>query len=387
MTQRVDGMLEIRNLTKVFGSNAVVDNVSLEINQGELFVLLGPSGCGKTTLLRLIGGLETPNSGEIFLNGQRIDNLPPHKRSIHTVFQNYALFPHLNVWDNIAFGPKVQNLSKVETHKKVEEILEIVRMKEFSKQMPSQLSGGQKQRVALARALINSPKILLLDEPLSALDQKLRIEMQKELVTLQRKLDITFIFVTHDQEEALGLSDRICIMNKGTIQQLGSGEELYKNPSNQFVAEFFGLSNSISAQLNSECSQYLNLSVYNPNSMNGNNSEDNNTNFKIDKQLIINKNHSLKNSNRSRIIFRPEGIKINNVKNSHNNQIPVNVKKILFKGPLTEILCSFNNLKNKEEVLQIIIPSTQALTSQEDEQAYIEFQNPIWIFPDEGSLR
>jgi len=242
-----------RNVVKQFGSGdhlvTALDGVSLEIDDNEFFTLLGPSGCGKTTLLRLIAGFEMPTKGEIFLFGDEIEDLPPHKRSINTVFQHYALFPHMTVGENVAFGLRMLGQSEAEITKRVEESLSLVKMESFIKRKPVQLSGGQQQRVALARALAPQPKVLLLDEPLSALDLKLRQAMRLELKTLQRETGITFIFVTHDQEEALTMSDRIAVMSAGQIQQIGGPHEIYERPVNRFVADFIGDTNFLEAEI------------------------------------------------------------------------------------------------------------------------------------------
>lgn len=242
-------MVEIENIVKVFGKVTAVNNVSLKINEGEFVSLLGPSGCGKTTLLRMIGGLENPTSGNIYLQGKLINKIKAHKRPINMVFQRYALFPHMNVFENIAFGPKIKKVPKNEIKKKVTEMLKLVRLEGFENRMSNELSGGQCQRVAVARALINEPLVLLLDEPLGALDLKLRKVMQIELRNIQRSLGGTFIYVTHDQEEALVLSDRIMIMNDGNIVQTGSPIDIYKNPNTVFSSKFIGESNLLEGSI------------------------------------------------------------------------------------------------------------------------------------------
>ena len=238
-------LIEIRNLTKSFGDVRAVDGVSLDINAGEFITLLGPSGSGKTTVLRMIAGFERPDGGSISLNGVDITNLPPYERDINTVFQDYALFPHMDVITNIEYGLRVKKLPKDERRTKALAALAQVRLTGFENRKPHQLSGGQRQRVALARALVNRPSVLLLDEPLGALDQKLREQMQLELKELQREVGITFVFVTHDQEEALTMSDRIAAFNSGTIEQLATPREIYDHPESRFVAEFVGKTNSI----------------------------------------------------------------------------------------------------------------------------------------------
>ena len=239
-----ENIIELKHITKSFEDGfAAVTDFNLEIKRGEFVTFLGPSGCGKTTTLRMIAGFETPTSGEILLNGEDISHLPPHIRPINTVFQRYALFPHMNIYENIAFGLKQKKTPKAEIKKQVKKVLELVDLEGFERRNVSTLSGGQQQRVAIARALVNKPEILLLDEPLGALDLKMRKEMQLELKNMHRELGITFIYVTHDQEEALTMSDKIVVMSAGEIQQIGSPEDIYNEPKNTFVADFIGESN------------------------------------------------------------------------------------------------------------------------------------------------
>jgi putative spermidine/putrescine transport system ATP-binding protein len=240
------GLIQIRALAKSFDNVKAVDGVDLDINAGEFLTLLGPSGSGKTTVLRMIAGFETPDKGSIFLNGKDITNLPAYERDVNTVFQDYALFPHMDVITNIEYGLKVKGVDKKERREKALVALEQVRLGGYENRKPNQLSGGQRQRVALARALVNRPSVLLLDEPLGALDLKLRQQMQIELKQLQREVGITFIFVTHDQEEALTMSDRIAVFDKGRIQQIDKPSAIYEKPQNRFVADFVGVSNLIS---------------------------------------------------------------------------------------------------------------------------------------------
>lgn len=241
--------VELQHVTKRFGDFVAVDRVSLAIEEGEFFSLLGPSGCGKTTNLRMIAGFELPSEGDIFLGGESVGQLPPFKRNVNTVFQNYALFPHLSAEENVAFGLQMKKVPVPEIRQRVREALELVRLPNVGNRRPHQLSGGQRQRVALARALVNRPKVLLLDEPLGALDLKLRKAMQLELKALQRQLDITFIFVTHDQEEALVMSDRIGVMSEGRLLQVGAPKEIYDQPANRFVADFIGETNFLPCQV------------------------------------------------------------------------------------------------------------------------------------------
>ena len=241
-------LIEIRNLTKSFGAVKAVDGVDLDIEAGEFLTLLGPSGSGKTTVLRMIAGFETPDSGIVKLNGVDITYLPPYERDVNTVFQDYALFPHMDVISNIEYGLRVKGVEKKERREKALKALDQVRLSGYENRKPNQLSGGQRQRVALARALVNRPSVLLLDEPLGALDLKLREQMQLELKELQREVGITFIFVTHDQEEALTMSDRIAAFNNGRIEQLDTPRNIYENPASRFVAEFVGKSNALDIQ-------------------------------------------------------------------------------------------------------------------------------------------
>ncbi len=238
------GAISLRGITRIFaGSIPAVDHIDLEIKAGEFFTLLGPSGCGKTTLLRMIAGFETPDKGRILISGREMQDVPAHERAVNTVFQSYALFPHLNVEQNIGFGLRMRGVKTPERKKRVDAIMELIQIAPFAKRSASQLSGGQRQRVALARALVNEPEVVLLDEPLSALDAKLRAELQIELLRMQKRLGMTFIFVTHDQHEALVMSDRMAVMSKGNIQQVGPVLDVYEKPKNIFVAEFLGLSN------------------------------------------------------------------------------------------------------------------------------------------------
>ena len=238
-----DVIINLKNITKSFDGEKVLDGIDLTIYDKEFVTFLGPSGCGKTTTLRIIGGFETPDTGEVYFDGKDIANVPPHKRPVNTVFQRYALFPHLNVYDNIAFGLRVKKKKESEIEEKVTEMLKLVNLRNFEKRHISTLSGGQQQRVAIARALINEPEVLLLDEPLGALDLKLRKDMQTELKNIQQKTGITFIYVTHDQEEALSMSDKVVVMAGGRIQQIGTPTDIYNEPVNAFVADFIGESN------------------------------------------------------------------------------------------------------------------------------------------------
>ncbi|MCX6431103.1 MAG: ABC transporter ATP-binding protein [Actinobacteria bacterium] len=248
MLESGDVTVSIRNLTKSFGKVQAVNGVDLDIYSGEFLTLLGPSGSGKTTVLRMIAGFEKPDSGSIYLGGEDVSQLPPYERDVNTVFQDYALFPHMDVLSNIEYGLRVQGIEKTERKVRSEKALDQVRLTGYGDRKPAQLSGGQRQRVALARALVNRPSVLLLDEPLGALDLKLREQMQLELKELQREVGITFVFVTHDQEEALTMSDRIAVFDQGRIEQLGTPREIYENPKSAFVSEFVGQTNKITIE-------------------------------------------------------------------------------------------------------------------------------------------
>jgi spermidine/putrescine transport system ATP-binding protein len=241
--------VRLERVTKQFGDVAAVDDLSIDIEEGEFFSMLGPSGCGKTTTLRMIGGFEEPTFGTVYLGGRDVTDLPPYKRDVNTVFQSYALFPHLDVFENVAFGLRRKKVDKSEIQQRVKDIMKLVDLEGFEKRKPPQMSGGQQQRVALARALVNHPKVLLLDEPLGALDLKLRKQMQLELKRIQQEVGITFIYVTHDQEEAMTMSNRFAVMRHGKIEQIGPPEEVYENPATEFVAGFLGASNLLDGEI------------------------------------------------------------------------------------------------------------------------------------------
>ncbi len=244
-----NALINLVGITKAFDGTKALDNIDLYINKREFLTLLGPSGCGKTTMLRIIGGFEYPDEGQVLFNGQDIADMPPYKRPLNTVFQKYALFTHLNVYDNIAFGLKLKKVPKAEADRRIKRMLKLVKMEGYEKRGVDQLSGGQQQRIAIARALVNEPEVLLLDEPLGALDLKLRREMQLELKAMQQEVGITFIYVTHDQEEALTMSDTVVVMNKGNIQQIGTPKHIYDEPENAFVADFIGDSNILMGRM------------------------------------------------------------------------------------------------------------------------------------------
>ncbi|ASW43633.1 spermidine/putrescine ABC transporter ATP-binding protein [Clostridium isatidis] len=311
-------IIELKGISKTFDDNLVLDNINLCIKENEFLTLLGPSGCGKTTTLRIIAGFEESNSGELLFNGTDISTLPPYKRQVNTVFQKYALFPHMNVYENIAFGLKIKKLSKAEIDSKVKNILKLVSLEGFEKRNIESLSGGQQQRIAIARALVNEPKVLLLDEPLGALDLKLRKEMQLELKKIQKRLGITFIFVTHDQEEALTMSDKIVVMNKGKIQQMGTPEDIYNEPANAFVAGFIGESNIFDGIMLEDYKVKFSNKIFEC----------------VDKGFSQNENVD--------IVIRPEDIKI---VSADKGMLKGIVKSVIFKGVHYEIEVEEGNNK------------------------------------------
>lgn len=321
-------MLEIKGISKSFGSQSALDEVNLVIQPGEFFSLLGPSGCGKTTLLRILGGFEVPSSGEIWLDGKRVDHSNPRGRLFNMVFQRYALFPHLSVWENIAFGLKVKKVDLAEIKTRVSEVLALMKMEALADRAIYTLSGGQQQRIALARALVNRPKVLLLDEPLSALDLKLRQQMQIELCALQRRLNITFIFVTHDQEEALRMSDRIAVMNHGHLEQIGTPHEIYEYPKTPFVADFIGTINVVSGVVGESSPNEVSLRLKNGQMLYAQPSKDGR------RQLM-----HVAAGEKAVLMVRPENLYIAPKPFEGSRQcIPGLIKEVLYKGQVTEIL-------------------------------------------------
>ena len=320
-------IVQFKNINKNYKDVVAVKNFNLEIYEGEFLTLLGPSGCGKTTSLRILAGFEKPSKGEVYLEEQQINEIPSYQRPINMVFQNYALFPHMNIFDNVAYGLRQKKISEEEVKTEVKKFLSLVRLEGYEKRNIWQLSGGQQQRVALARALINKPKILLLDEPLAALDKKLRKEMQIELQNLQKNLNITFVLVTHDQEEALSMSDRICVMNEGNIIQVGSPNDLYDLPINKFVANFIGKSNFIKCEIKSITEKFIQV----------------NSNNKL---LNLNKNSLNFNQNDKVIMsFRPEKLKINYDTNLKNGLLlKAKVLNKIFLGEYTEYYLLSNEI-------------------------------------------
>lgn len=357
-------MLQLQALSKSFGSHFALRPLDLQVNQGEFFSLLGPSGCGKTTLLRLLGGFERPTSGQIHLDGQRIDQLPPHHRQFNTVFQRYALFPHLNVFQNVAFGLQMKREPRESIEARVAEALDLVQMKGFEGRHISTLSGGQQQRIAVARALVNRPKILLLDEPLSALDEKLRQSMKIELLSLQRRLKQTFIFVTHDQEEALTISDRIAVMNQGVVEQIGSPQEIYEYPKTLFVAQFIGTMNTLEGQVRSHEANTIFVQSATKRPIQIKPARDG-----MRPLPVVSENLRVK------VMIRPEKLKLlKSQPGFEQNSIEGSIVEVLYKGPVTQFI-----VRPKEENIPslTVVQPNSALSAKKafsaNEKVYVSW--------------
>lgn len=345
-------MLEILGVSKAYGAGELaVRDANFSVKPGEFFSLLGPSGCGKTTLLRMIAGFETLTSGELRFEGARIDRLAPHQRQFNLVFQRYALFPHLNVFENVAFGLRMKRVPEEEVGRRVKESLALVQMESLASRGISTLSGGQQQRVALARAVVNRPRVLLLDEPLSALDLKLRQQMQVELLRIQRQLQITFIFVTHDQEEALTLSDRIAVMNRGEIEQIGSPQEIYEFPRTAFVARFIGSINTFEAQVSSRTADVIVVQGFSRKPWLVRPSRDG-----ARPLPGVEAPHSVQ------ILVRPEKLKLLKTQpTNEQNFVEGVVREILYHGPVTQFLIQ---VKDGNQVPLIVTQPNSALTAR-----------------------
>jgi spermidine/putrescine transport system ATP-binding protein len=345
--------IEIKNLFMSYGMTPILKNVSLEVHEGEFLTLLGPSGCGKTTLLRLIAGFDEALSGEIYIHGQCITELPPQKRDVHTVFQSYALFPHLNVFENIAFALRCKKTPESEVQARVTEALSRVQLESFGSRSIQQLSGGQQQRVAIARAIINRPKVLLLDEPLSSLDYRLRKAMQYELKNLQKDLNMTFIFVTHDQEEALSMSDRIVVFNHGHIEQIGTPREVYETPNNLYVAEFIGEANIFDVEVKTE--------------------EKDDLFVEIETRLLRckNTNHYQVNT-KLHLMIRPEDIRVwhqNEVTETHD-MLPGKIIDIVYKGSTVDL---------KVVLLSGRVVNASEFFDEDDDALAYDLDESVWI--------
>jgi spermidine/putrescine transport system ATP-binding protein len=328
------GHVHVADLVKRFGDVIAVDGISLDIPGGQFYSLLGPSGCGKTTTLRLIGGFERPDAGRILVDGRDMAQTPPHRRPVNTVFQSYALFPHLNVRDNVAFGLRFKDVSKDEARKQVGRILELVRLAGFEARRPTQLSGGQQQRVALARALILNPDVLLLDEPLGSLDAKLRKALQLELKAIQQEIGITFVYVTHDQEEALTMSDRIAVMNEGRIVQVGDPRQIYEEPATAYVADFLGVSNLMEARASGRAS-------------NGGSA------VSIGDVAMTAARGEIGASGPVKLVIRPERARIEEQGSTGPNRIPAMVDRTVYVGSTMQVIVRLP----QGQVVQVLVPN------------------------------
>jgi len=332
-----NNVIQLEDVTKSFGGFYAVTHAHFGIEQGEFFAMLGPSGCGKTTTLKMIAGFEQPTSGRVLLNGVNVSHVPPYKRDVNTVFQQYALFPHMNVADNIRFGPRSKNTPKSEYEAAVTQMLEVVRLTDFADRKPSQLSGGQQQRVALARALVNFPSALLLDEPLAALDLKLREAMQFELKRIQREVGITFVFVTHDQGEALTMSDRIAVMSEGRVEQIGTPQEIYNSPSSLFVAGFIGSANLL------------------PGVMVGNDGDDAVVDLVAGHTVRVRTNVERVAGSRVSVMLRPERLIATSEGGDDGRSIEGTVVDVVFQGATARIVV---HLKDETEVIASVVTGT-----------------------------
>lgn len=345
-------VIELKGVSKSIHGHDILHNIHLEVRNGEFLTLLGPSGCGKTTLLRLISGFEEPTSGTIFINGKNVDGLQPHLRHVHTVFQSYALFPHMTVYDNIAFGLRCLKLPKEEVEQRVAEVLKTVKLEKYAQRKPDQLSGGQQQRVAIARAVVNRPLVLLLDEPLSSLDYRLRKTMQIELKQLQRKLGITFIFVTHDQEEALSMSDRVVIMHDGYIEQVGTPRQVYENPENLTVAKFIGEANIFESEV---------IAI-----------EDKKVTVNIDgKKRTAKSNRSFTIGQKVHVLVRPEDLRVwgqAEVEDA-SDMFPGVVEEVIYKGTTVDLMVRLRN--------NTLVAATEFFDEDDDRLEYA-IGEPVW---------
>ncbi len=346
-------LIDIKQVSKSYGTVSILDNISFSVQNGEFLTFLGPSGCGKTTLLRLISGFEQPSSGSIFINERCVNELPPQKRDVHTVFQSYALFPHLSVYENVAFALRCKKVNESLINEQVEETLRLVQLESFAHRDIKQLSGGQQQRVAIARAIINRPQVLLLDEPLSSLDYRLRKDMQYELKQIQKALNMTFIFVTHDQEEALSMSDRIIIFNKGHIEQIGTPREVYETPSNLNVAKFIGETNIFDVTIQEVTPPYLL------------------TEIETVKHHCKNTGAFQANS-KAHLVVRPEDIRVWSTNEVTNTQemLPGTIVDIVYKGSTVDLKVALQSGK--------IINASEFFDEDDDKLEYT-LNEPVWV--------
>lgn len=353
-----DYVVELRNVHKQMHDHTVLKDIHLSVKNGEFLTLLGPSGCGKTTLLRLISGFEEPTSGEIFIDGKNVSGLAPHLRHVHTVFQSYALFPHMTVFENVAFGLRCQNIPEKNIQTRVADILSMVRLSKYTNRKPQQLSGGQQQRVAIARAAVNEPRVLLLDEPLSSLDYRLRKNMQIELKQLQRKLGITFIFVTHDQEEALSMSDRVVVLQEGCIQQIGTPRQVYEEPSNLNVAEFIGEANIFTASIVAIQGKKFEIEL-------------------LGKKRSAKSNRSFSLGEEIHVLVRPEDVRVwdGSEVDDTKDMIAGVVEEVIYKGTTVDLMVRLSN--------QQLIAATEFFDEDDDRLEY-KMGESVWVSWAEG---
>lgn len=340
-----NNIIELRGVSKSIHGHDILQNLSLEIRNGEFLTLLGPSGCGKTTLLRLISGFEEPTQGQIFINGNDVNGLPPHLRHVHTVFQSYALFPHMSVFDNVAFGLRCKKLPKSIIEERVMDVLKIVKLEKFRNRKPDQLSGGQQQRVAIARAVVNRPLVLLLDEPLSSLDYRLRKTMQIELKQLQRKLGITFIFVTHDQEEALSMSDRVVVMHEGCIEQVGTPRQVYEEPQNLTVAKFIGEANIFDCEITAVDGKQITVTI-------------------DGKQRVVKSSRSFTPGQKAHLLVRPEDLRVwgQAEVTETDEMFPGVIEEVIYKGTTVDLIARLDN--------NTIVSATEFFDEDDDRLEY-----------------
>lgn len=338
-------VIELRGVSKSIHDHQILYDINLEVRNGEFFTLLGPSGCGKTTLLRLLSGFEEPTTGQIFINGKNVDGLPPHLRHVHTVFQSYALFPHMTVTENVAFGLRCQKLPKQEIEERVADVLKIVKLEKYARRKPEQLSGGQQQRVAIARAVVNRPLVLLLDEPLSSLDYRLRKTMQIELKQLQRKLGITFIFVTHDQEEALSMSDRVVVMNEGGIEQIGTPRQVYEKPQNITVARFIGEVNIFDSEITAIDGKKITVDIQG-------------------KIRHVKSSREFSVGQKVHILVRPEDLRVwdQSEVDDTNDMFPGVVEEVIYKGTTVDLMVRLSN--------NMLVAATEFFDEDDDRLEY-----------------
>ncbi len=346
-------LIRIQNIQKTYGQLQIINKLSLDIYKGEFLTLLGPSGCGKTTLLKMISGFESPTEGKIFIDDYCVNHLPPQQRNVHTVFQSYALFPHLNVFENVAFALRCNKLKEEDILPRVQEALKLVRLEGFEKRAVQGLSGGQQQRVAIARAIINQPQVLLLDEPLSSLDYRLRKSMQYDLKQLQKKLKLTFVFVTHDQEEALSMSDRIVVLNEGRIEQIGTPREIYETPANLHVAKFIGEANIFDLTVKDADDKKLSLDIEST-------------------QLICKNKQHFQTGDRLHLIVRPEDIRVWSLSEVSNtdSMIRGHIVDIVYKGSTVDLKVKLKSGK--------VINASEFFDEDDDKLEYT-LNEPVWI--------